>query len=94
MCVSVHYFLPLVQPSFVYTVPYLIATNPTNYGKPWRLNCAEALAAAFHLTGHEDWAEKLLAPFGWGRSFYPVNRCVCLTSCDDPDMNARNRALN
>jgi len=55
-------------------LPYLIATNPTNYGKPWRLNCAEALAAAFYLTGHDDWAERLLAPFGWGSSFYPVNR--------------------
>jgi len=55
-------------------LPYLIATNPTNYGKPWRLNCAEALAAAFYLTGHDDWAEKLLAPFGWGGSFYSVNR--------------------
>ncbi|KAH9959347.1 hypothetical protein BC827DRAFT_1134728 [Russula dissimulans] len=57
-------------------LPYLIATNPTNYGKPWRLNCAEALAAAFYLTGHDDWAERLLAPFGWGGSFYSVNRCV------------------
>ncbi|KAI0286262.1 DUF367-domain-containing protein [Russula brevipes] len=55
-------------------LPYLIATNPTNYGKPWRLNCAEALAAAFYLTGHDDWAEQLLAPFGWGNSFYTVNR--------------------
>lgn len=55
-------------------VPYLIATNPTNYGKPWRLNCAEALAAAFYLTGHDNWAEKLLASFGWGGSFYTVNR--------------------
>jgi len=55
-------------------LPYLIATNPTNYGKPWRLNCAEALAAAFYLTGHDDWAERLLAPFGWGSSFYTVNR--------------------
>jgi hypothetical protein len=57
-------------------VPYLIATNPTNYGKPWRLNCAEALAAAFYLTGHDNWAEKLLAPFGWGSSFHTVNRYV------------------
>ncbi|KAI0259485.1 hypothetical protein BC834DRAFT_1017582 [Gloeopeniophorella convolvens] len=55
-------------------LPYLIATNPTNYGKPWRLNCAEALAAAFYLTGHNDWAEMLLAPFGWGGSFYTVNQ--------------------
>ena len=33
-------------------MPYLIATNPTNYGKPWRLNCAEALAAAFTLRSY------------------------------------------
>ena len=67
---------PIDQPSLAYVVPYLIATNPTNYGKPWRLNCAEALAAAFYLTGHDDWAERLLALFGWGSSFYSVNRCV------------------
>jgi len=66
-------------------LPYLIATNPTNYGKPWRLNCAEALAAAFYLTGHEDWAERLLAPFGWGSSFYPVNQhlLVRYRTCED-----------
>jgi hypothetical protein len=64
------------RPDPTHVVPYLIATNPTNYGKPWRLNCAEALAAAFYLTGHDDWAEKILAPFGWGCSFYAVNRCV------------------
>ena len=68
-------------------MPYLIATNPTNYGKPWRLNCAEALAAAFYLTGHEDWAERLLAPFGWGSSFYPINQYVWSVSCDGTDMN-------
>ena len=55
-------------------VPYLLATNPTNYGKPWRLNCVEALAATFYITGFVSYAEKLLSNFGWGASFYKVNR--------------------
>ncbi|KIY50462.1 DUF367-domain-containing protein [Fistulina hepatica ATCC 64428] len=55
-------------------LPYLIATNPTNYGKPWRLNCVEALAAAFYITGMPEYAERLLANFGWGHAFWNVNK--------------------
>jgi len=55
-------------------LPYLLACNPTNYGKPWRLNCVEALAATFYITGFDSYAEKLLSNFGWGASFYKVNR--------------------
>ncbi|KAF8331826.1 hypothetical protein F5887DRAFT_1109764 [Amanita rubescens] len=55
-------------------LPYLLATNPTNYGKPWRLNCVEALAAAFYITGFDAYAERLLSAFGWAESFYEVNR--------------------
>lgn len=70
-----------IQPGFgllnlCNSVPYLLATNPTNYGKPWRLNCVEALAAAFYITGFDSYGDKLLSSFGWGESFYPVNKSV------------------
>ena len=61
-----------VSESFL-IVPYLLATNPVNYGKPWKLNCVEALAAAFYITGYEDYGRRLLQDFGWGDSFWKVN---------------------
>ncbi|KAG8691638.1 ribosome biogenesis protein tsr3 [Ceratobasidium sp. 423] len=54
-------------------LPYLVATNPVNYGKPWRLNCVEALAAAFYIVGMGEHAEVLLSKFSWGHSFWKVN---------------------
>lgn len=56
-----------------FAVPYLLATNPVNYGKPWKLNCVEALAAAFYITGYENYGRRLLQDFGWGDSFWKVN---------------------
>lgn len=44
-----------------------------NYGRPWRLNCAEALAACFFICGHEDWAHEVLAQFSYGEPFLEIN---------------------
>ncbi|KAG2175259.1 hypothetical protein INT44_007747 [Umbelopsis vinacea] len=54
-------------------LPYLVATNPVNYGKPWKLNCAEALAACFYITGYPEHGEELLSKFKWGHAFRKVN---------------------
>ncbi|KAK2849608.1 hypothetical protein FQN49_005590 [Arthroderma sp. PD_2] len=54
-------------------LPYLVAANTVNYGKPWRLNCVEALAATFMICGHEDWAEEVLQHFRYGKSFLEIN---------------------
>ncbi|KAJ5679040.1 Ribosome biogenesis protein TSR3 [Penicillium macrosclerotiorum] len=54
-------------------LPYLIAANTVNYGKPWRLNCVEALAACFCICGHEDWAREVLKNFRYGEAFLEIN---------------------
>ena len=54
-------------------VPYLVAANSVNYGRPWRLNCAEALAACFFICGHEDWAHEILKHFSYGEPFLEIN---------------------
>ncbi|KAJ9195257.1 hypothetical protein DTO166G4_4806 [Paecilomyces variotii] len=54
-------------------LPYLIAANTVNYGRPWRLNCVEALAACFYICGHEDWAQEVLKHFSYGEAFLEIN---------------------
>ena len=54
-------------------LPNLLAANPVNYGKEFKLNCAEALAAAAFLCGFEDAARDILSHFKWGPAFFAVN---------------------
>jgi pre-rRNA-processing protein TSR3 len=55
-------------------LPYLLAGNPVNFGRPFKLNSAEAFAAALYIMGYKEQAEKVLSEFNWGHSFLELNK--------------------
>jgi len=55
-------------------LPFLMAANPVNFGKPCKLSSIEAVAAALYIMGEKDRAAELLSKVNWGIRFLEVNK--------------------
>ncbi len=55
-------------------LPFLVAANPVNYGKPFVLSTAEALGAALFIVGEARMAKDLLSALPFGQQFLDLNK--------------------
>lgn len=55
------------------SLPFLIATNPVNYGKACILSTVEAISATLYITRFKDEAYDMMNGFKWGHTFLELN---------------------
>ncbi len=67
-------------------LPFMVAVNPINHGRPFKLSCVEALAAALRLLTYREQAEFILGKFTWGSNFFKINEqaFALYDGCKDP----------
>ncbi|QLC49555.1 DUF367 family protein [Methanolobus zinderi] len=54
-------------------LPFLVAGNPVNFGKPFKLTSAEAFAASLYILGNKEQAHTVMSKFNWGHTFLELN---------------------
>jgi len=55
-------------------LPFVIASNPVNYGKPFKLTTLEAFASALYILGDVEKSEEILNLYKWGPHFLELNK--------------------
>lgn len=66
-------------------LPFVVAANPVNYGRPFELTTVEAVAAALMILGVPEQAREVLSKFTWGETFLSLNEEPLdrYASCED-----------
>jgi len=55
-------------------LPYLIAANPINYGKPTKLSSLEAIIATLYILGYVEESYRYASIYKWGHTFIELNK--------------------
>jgi len=66
-------FSKLSRYGFPRVLPYLIAANPVNFGKPNVLSTAEAFMASLYIVGMKEISLEIASKFKWGETFIKLN---------------------